>query len=174
MRTAIVAVIALLLLPQAALAVITFTQLDDDVFIVSHRVKVIGLRGKAQKLVYTKTASLCIAAGFSHMKVLHQESETGQADDSANASIRAQFYFEDGDERVGCERNAEQEYISQARDKLAKKGYQPPDPEAVRAEAAQSASVSTQLGDSSCTLEQIAAMARSGLSDEQIRAACAG
>jgi len=74
---------------------ITFTQLDDDVFVVSHRVKVIGLRGKAMKLVYTKTASLCVAAGFSHMKILEQESETGQADDSANASIRAQFYFED-------------------------------------------------------------------------------
>lgn len=174
MRTAIVVVIALLLLPQAAMAVITFTQLDDDVFIVSHRVKVIGLRGKAQKLVYTKTASLCLAAGFSHMKVLHQESETGQADDAANASIRAQFYFEDGEDRVGCERNADQDYVSQARDKLARQGYRSPDPEAMKAEAAQSASGATQLGNSSCTLEQIAAMARSGLSDEQIRAACVG
>lgn len=156
------------------MAVITFTRLDDDVFIVSHRVKGIGFRGKAQKLVYTKTASLCIAAGFTHMKVLHQESETGQVDDSANASIRAQFYVEDGDERVSCERNSEKGYVQQAREKLAKQGHQPPDPAAMRAEAAESASGSTRLEDSSCTLDQIAAMARSGLSDEQIRAACIG
>ncbi len=51
------------------------------------------------KLVYTKTASLCVAAGFSHMKILERESETGQVDDSANASIRAQFYFADGEDR---------------------------------------------------------------------------
>lgn len=174
MRYVLFALIVVLLVPQAAWAVITFTQLDDDVFIVSHRVKVVGLRGKAQKLVYTKTASLCVAAGFSHMKVLHQESESGQSDDAANASIRAQFYFEDGDERVGCERNSDPQYIKQADQKLAKMGYQPPDPEEMRAKAAASASGATQLGDSKCTLEQIAGMARSGLSDEQIRAACIG
>ena len=171
MRKALLVLMALLLTPQMASAVITFTQLDDDVFVVSHRVKVIGLRGKAMKLVYTKTASLCVAAGFSHMKILDQESETGQADDSANASIRAQFYFADGDERVGCERNADPEYIRQASTKLAKKGYQPPEPPAEPAAVGEGSG--TSLGDSSCTLEQVAGMARSGLTDEQIRAACA-
>lgn len=155
------------------MAVITFTQLDDDVFVVSHRVKVLGLRGKAMKLVYTKTASLCIAAGFSHMRIIEQESETGQADDSANASIRAQYYFEDGEDRVGCERNAEREYINQASDKLARQGYQPPDREAMMAKASESAgSGATSLQDGPCSLEQVAAMARAGLSDEQIRSAC--
>ena len=114
--------IALLAAPQLAMAVVTFDQLDDDLFVVSHRVKAFGLRGKAMKLVYTKTASLCVAAGFSHMKILEQESETGQADDSANASIRAQFFFEDGEERVDCERNADSDYVGQASQKLAKQG----------------------------------------------------
>ena len=173
MRRALVVLSVLLLAPQAALAVITFTQLDDDVFVVSHRVKVIGLRGKAMKLVYTKTASLCVAAGFSHMKILEQESETGQVDDSANASIRAQFYFEDGEERVGCERNADPEYIRQAGEKLARQGYRPPEPAAAKTPAA-AATSGTALKDSTCTLEQIAAMARTGLSDEQIRGACLG
>lgn len=174
MKYLLLALVALLLVPQAAMAVITFTQLDDDVFVVSHRVKVYGLRAKAMKLVYTKTASLCVATEFSYMRILGQESETGQADDSANASIRAQFYFEDGEDRVGCERNSDPEYVQQARSKLAKQGYQPPDREAMRAKAAESASGATALGNSSCTLEQIAAMARSGLTDEQIRSACIG
>ncbi len=173
MRNIFALLLVLVLLPQAAVAVITFTQLDDDVFVVSHRVKVIGLRGKAMKLVYTKTASLCVAAGFSHMKILEQESETGQADDSANASIRAQFYFEDGDERVGCERNSDPEYIQQAGAKLVKMAYEPPKPEPERAVgSAGAAAGETDLRDGSCTLEQVAAMARAGLTDEQIRAAC--
>ena len=173
MKKALAVLTLLLLAPQTASAIITFTQLDDDVFVVSHRVKVIGLRGKAMKLVYTKTASLCVAAGFSHMKILEQESETGQADDSANASIRAQFYFADGEERVGCERNADPEYIRQASEKLAKQGYQPPERQATVA-TAEAESAGTALSGSTCTLEQVAAMARAGLDDGQIRAACPG
>lgn len=174
----LVAGVALTFFAPAAQAVITFTQLDDDVFVVSHRVKVIGLRGKAMKLVYTKTASLCVAAGFSHMKIMDQESETGQADDAANASIRAQFYFADGDERVGCERNSDPEYIEQASVKLAKQGYQPPRPPAAAAApaVATAAPSGSSSGDgpagSSCDIAQIAAMARAGLSDDQIKAAC--
>ena len=148
-------------------AVITFTQLADDIFVVSHRVKVIGLRGKAMKLVYEKTASLCVAAGYTHFEILGQESETGQRDDSANASIRAQFFLDDGDGRVECERNASSEYIEQARQKLAKDGYQPPE----RGPVAPAAD--TPASGDACSIEQIAAMARAGLSDEQIKAACA-
>ena len=170
MRALALFLVSALLIPQAAMAVITFTQLDDDVFVVSHRVKILGLRGKAMKLAYTKTASLCVAAGYSHFKILSQESESGQSDDVANASIRAQFYFTDGVERVACERNAEADYIEQASVKLAKMGYQPPDPSEAEAAEAQG----TAVGDGTCTIEQIAGMARSGLSDEQILAACGG
>lgn len=172
--------ILLLLVAGSAQAVITFTQLDDDVFVVSHRVKGLGLRGKAMKLVYTKTASLCIAAGYSHMKILDQESETGQSDDSANASIRAQFYLADGEERVGCERNSDPEYVSQASAKLAKDGYRPPQPKPAMAsvsagrsgQAEPDGADAVRPAGSSCDIPQIAAMARAGLSDEQIQAAC--
>lgn len=174
MRKLILVWLATLVIAPAAHAVITFTQLDDDVFVVSHRVKVIGLRGKAMKLVYTKSASLCVAAGYSHMKILEQESETGQADDAANASIRAQFYLADGDERVECERNSDPDYVGQARAKLAKRGYQPPDSDALQAAAARSAPAEEEAEVGSCTIPQIAAMARSGLTDEQILAACVG
>ncbi len=155
------------------MAVITFTQLDDDIFVVSHRVKGIGLRGKAMKLVYTKTASLCIAAGFTHFKILGQESETGQQDDAANASIRAQFYFSDADGRVGCERNSDPSYVEQAREKLARKGYRPPQRSAESSSAAVPAgSAGKPVAEAACTIQQVAAMARSGLTDEQILAAC--
>ncbi len=173
MRTLSVCLLLLLLVPQSAMAVITFTQLDDDIFVVSHRVKGIGLRGKAMKLVYTKTASLCIAAGFSHFKILGQESETGQQDDVANASIRAQFYFADGDGRVGCERNSNPTYIQQAREKLARKGYRPPQRTVESPSTAHTAAAeASPVEEASCTIEQVAAMARSGLTDEQILAAC--
>lgn len=164
-RTLLTLALAALVATPAAHAVITFTQLDEDVFIVSHRVKIVGLRGKAMKVVYEKTASLCVAAGFTHMEIQEQESETGQQDDVANATVRAQFFPRDGERRVECERNSSAEYIEQARDKLAKLGYKGPPP-------ATEVSAGAAAGGEPCSVVQIAAMARAGLSDEQIKAAC--
>lgn len=162
-------VLVCLLIPGVALAVITFDQLDDDIFVVSHRVKGIGSRAKATTMVYEKAASLCIAAGFTHMKVLSQESDAAQQEDSANASVRVQFFFEDGEGRIACEAKANPRYVTEAAEKLARKGFRQPEkapgPQEVEAGGETS-------GPSACALEQIAAMARSGLSDEQIRAAC--
>ena len=118
----------LLFAPSVASAVITFTQLDDDVFIVSHRVKILGSRGKANKMVYTKAASLCVAAGFSHYKILDQESDAAQQYQAANASARVHFYLQDAEDRIGCERNADPKYVEQARKKLEKMNYEPPAP----------------------------------------------
>lgn len=175
MRAALALLALLLAVPRAAPATITFTQLDDSVFSVSHRVKVLGSRAKATRMVFTKAASLCIAAGFSHYRVLHQESEAAQEDDAANATVRVRFFHRDADDRTGCERGADPLYVQEAREKLARLGYRAPpaDP----GEAAAAAPAATADGGSSagsCSLEQIAAMARAGLSDEQIRAACLG
>ncbi len=175
MRASLALLAVLLLTPQAALAVISFTQLDDDVFSVSHRVKIIGSRGKATRLVYTKAASLCIAAGYSHYKVLNQESEASQHDDSANASVRVKYFQQDGDDRIGCDKSADPNYVAEASAKLRQRGYTPPPPMAPPVAAAAPGSApaaepGTPAG--SCTLEQIAAMARAGLTDQKIRAAC--
>jgi hypothetical protein len=163
----------LLLASQAALATITFTQIDDDVFSVSHRVKLIGSRGKAMRLVYTKAASLCIAAGYTHYRVLQQESEAAQEDDTANASVQVKFFQEDADDRIGCERGSDPAYIDEAGEKLRRRGYTPPPPPSA-SEPAASPTGASEEGTSagSCTLEQIAAMARAGLDDDKIRAAC--
>ena len=168
MKAAAILVIAICLVPQAALAVITFDQLDDDLFVVSHRIKVIGSRAKAMSMVYEKAASLCVAAGYSHYQILDQESNAVQEHDTANASVRVRFHLADGDERMECGEKASAEYVQQAREKLVRMGYRPPDPAAARAAEEEPAREAT----ASCTVEQIAAMARAGLSDEQIDAAC--
>ena len=162
-------VLATLAAPQAGEAVITFNQLDDDIFVISHRVKLIGSRGRATKIVYEKAASLCVAAGYSHLKILQQESEAAQGDDTANATLRAQFFFDDGEGRIGCEKNASFEYVEQASAKLAKRGYQPPE----RPSAGEPGVTAEAAGKGwACTIEQISGMVKLGLSDAQIKAAC--
>jgi hypothetical protein len=160
----------------AARATLSFTQLDDDMFMVTHRVKVIGSRGKATEMVYTKAASLCIAAGYTYMRVLDQESAAAQEYEAANASLRVQFFPADGEDRMSCKTRSDAEYVAEAQEKLASQGYQPPAapeerpmPPSARPQAAGGA-----LCNSTCTIGQVAAMARTGLSDDQILAACPG
>ncbi len=169
---ALLSLAALLALSGAASATITFTQLDDDVFTVSHRVKGFGSRGKATKLVYEKAASLCVAAGYSHYSILDQESQASQEYESANATVRVKFFFADGDDRIGCHPGANPEYVEEAGEKLAKQGYVRAEPSAAAAPPAAGNQAGMCGGE--CSLEQIAAMARAGLTDEQIRAACSG
>lgn len=157
---------------QPGHAVVTFTQLDDDVFVVSHRVKMIGSRGQATKMVYTKAASLCVAAGYSHMKVLEQESQAYQEGESANATIRVQFHLVDAEERLDCKKNASAEYIAEARGKLAKQGYRPPEAETERPPSPPDAGETAKAEQERCTIEQIVAMVKAGLTVEQIKAAC--
>lgn len=158
----IVAVV--LVVPQLAFAVVTFQQLDGNTFTVSHKVKVIGSRGQAMDLVYEKTASLCIAAGYTHFEILDQESNASGYYQAANATLTVKFFLETGEGRVVCEGKASEEYIEQARKKLAKQGYKGP-----------TATVdveSTEESENHCTVEQISAMVKAGLSESQIKAAC--
>ncbi|MCG8455271.1 MAG: hypothetical protein MI919_03250 [Holophagales bacterium] len=162
MKKSIVALLlaSLLLTPQAALAVITFDQLSDDTFFVTHRVKLFGGRGQAVRLVYEKAASLCLAAGFRHFEILDQESQTFQHEEQANAGIRVRYFFEAGADRIDCEGLASDRYIEQADLELHRKGYRPP---AQREPAADTGA---------CTEEQVTAMADLGLSEAQVEAAC--
>jgi len=154
-----------LLGPQLAMATITFDQLDDDVFVVSHRVKLLGSRGQAVRMVYEKAGSLCVAAGYTHFEIQDQQSQAWQTEEDANASIRAQFFLEDGKQRLACMNLASSTYIEQANVKLRMKGYRPP----ARA-ATHSADTPEEIGTS--TAEQISAMTQVRLSAQQIQAAC--
>jgi hypothetical protein len=69
-------------------------------------------------MVYTKAASLCIAAGFTHYRLLDQASQASQQYQAANATVTVRFYFEDGQDRISCEPAADPEYIEEARAKL--------------------------------------------------------
>lgn len=162
---------------RPAHAVITFHQLDQNTFTVSHRVKGIGSRGKAVDLVYTKGASLCIAAGYSHYQVIDQESQASQQYEAANATLTLRFFLEGGADRIACQPGSDPEYIEEARAKLQRLGYTPPDPGSLRGDGGERNDEQVEGVGScpqGCTIEQIAAMARAGLSDEQIRAACEG
>ena len=125
------------------------------------------------KMVYTKAASLCVAAGYTHLKILEQESQAGQQYESANASIRVKLFLDGGEDRLDCEKNANPEHIKEARNKLARVGYRPPDPEKIQAmEATEGREESAGTPTGSCTIEQIVAMVKAGLTVEQIKAAC--
>jgi len=169
MRRLAVLCVLIALTPQPARAVITFTQLADDIFVVSHRIKVVGSRGRAMKMVYTKAGSLCIAASYSHFKILEQESQAGQQYDAANASVQVQFFHASGEGRLECKKNSDPEYIEEARKKLARKGYEPAAPAAGQPSTPPAPDES---GSESCTVEQIVAMVNAGLTEEQIQAAC--
>ena len=163
--TRIVLVIVVLLgAAQIADAVVTFQQLDDNTFTVSHKVKWIGSRGQAMDLVFEKTASLCVAAGYTHMKILDQETTSAGYYQNANATLTVKFFLETGEGRVECGPKASVEYIEQSKRKLAKKGYAGPVPVDDNEEDSED--------DNQCTVEQIAAMLKAGLSEEQIKAAC--
>jgi len=162
------------LLPFAvspARAIITFTQLDQNTFTVSHRVKGIGSRGKAAKLVYKKAASLCEAAGYTHYRVLDQESEASQEHRAANATVTVAFFLADGPDRISCKAGSDAEYVREAREKLDRMGYRAPDPLEHPGGSGDSAEAAGSC-PTGCTIEQIAAMARAGLPDDKIRAAC--
>jgi hypothetical protein len=157
--------------PDAGRAVITFSQLADDVFVVSHRVKLIGSRGQAMRLAYTKAASLCIAAGYSHFEILQQESQAGSEYEIANASIRVKLSSSGGGERLECAKSAEAQYIEEASNKLQRIGYQPPAVETAEAVPA-AAEGSGAPPPGMCTVEQIVSMVTAGFDVEQIKAAC--
>jgi hypothetical protein len=165
MKKVIGIAVLLLLVPQTALAVITFHELDQNTFTVSHAVKWTGGRGVAMDVVYEKAASLCIAAGYTHLVVLSQESNAGGEYESANATVNVKFFQETGESRIACHVKATEKYIKQAAKKLDNQGYTGPPPVDTSAEA--------ETTESHCTVEQITAMSKAGMTDAQIKAACA-
>jgi len=164
MRRVLLTSVLFLAIPQIASAVVTFQQLDGNTFTVSHKVKWIGSRGQAMDLVYEKAASLCIAAGYTHMRILDQETTSAGYYQSANATLTVKLFLETGEGRVDCHPKASDEYIQQAKKKLKKKGYEGPIEVLGDEEEAET--------ENQCTVEQITAMVKAGLSDEQIKAAC--
>jgi len=155
----------LLTVAEVASAVMTFEQLDGNTFSLSHQVKWIGGRGQAMEVVHEKVASLCVAAGYSYYQIIDQESHAGGAYQAANATVTVKFFLEKAEDRIECRVSATEDYIKQAKTKLEKRGYEGP--------TAVTEPEGPVIDENHCTVEQIAAMVKAGLSDEQIKAACA-
>jgi len=144
-KLAILIGIAVAVAPQLAMAKVTFEQPDDDVFVVFHR-DFMGSRHHAIRQATEKAASLCVAAGYTHLKIIHQESQAPQDGLFANASVRARFFLEDGEERIECERNASEKYIEQVPVRLRKKSDRRPGPAANNSAEATAESGSSRPG----------------------------
>lgn len=149
---------------SGSFATLTFQQLDDNTFSISHKVKWIGGRGQALDLVYEKAASLCVAAGYTHFELVGQASNAAGFFQDANATLTVAFFQRDGKDRIECEMKATDKYVAQASKKLDKRGYKGPTKVADSDE--------THAGENQCSVEQITAMVQAGLSGEQIEAAC--
>jgi len=156
--------LAILAISRVASAAMTFQQLDENTFSVSHKVKWIGGRGQAMELVYDKAASLCIAAGYTHLELFGQESNAPGYYQSANATLTVRFFQNAGEDRIACDLKASDEYVKQAKTKLKKRGYKGP---ALVDESAES-----EKAENHCAVEQIAAMVKAGMTESQIKAAC--
>jgi len=166
-RKTVIFVMVILGVPLVASAVLTFQQLDGNTFTISHKVKAFGGRGQAMDLVFEKAASLCIAAGYSHLKIVDQASHAGGGWQSPNATVTVKFFHNEAEDRVACEGKADSKYVEQAKKKLTKRGYEGPIEPVEPVDPS-----STLIENSHCTVEQITAMVSAGLSVEQIKAAC--
>ncbi len=164
MRKTLFIFVLVLGVASGCFATLTFQQLDDNTFSVSHKVKWIGGRGQALELVYEKAASICVAAGYTHFVLVGQASNAPGFFQDANATLTMEFFQRDGENRIECEMKATDKYIAQASKKLDKRGYRGP----TNVED----SDGIEVGENHCSIEQITALVKAGLSDEQIEAAC--
>ena len=115
---------ALLLgLSSPLLAFVTFGQLDSNTFTVSHMVKGIGNKGKATRQAYEKAASVCVAAGYSHLKFVNEQADGTTYGGVPNATVTFKLFNEPSDDRIECAYSASPEHVVAVKKKLAKRGY---------------------------------------------------
>lgn len=124
--------LALLLASPAQLAAdIRFTRLGEDQFLVHHRKKtLLGAEAKATRTAYAEAAAVCLAAGFTHMKVKNQN--VGErmhggwfgGGRGASADLRIEVYKDpdkqtvDDLDLIACEPLADPKKVEQAKRKL--------------------------------------------------------
>jgi hypothetical protein len=114
-------------------AALKFTKLTSNQFIIHHQKGMSFGTGEAKttKTAYTKAASMCIAAGFTHFEVQDLNvsgAVSGGAyggGKTASADVRVKFYRDpepavvDEKSLLECQSMADPEYIELAKTKLA-------------------------------------------------------
>jgi len=123
----------LALVASAAFADVKYTRLSEDQFIIHHRKQTtLGAEAKAVKTTYEEAASVCIAAGFSHMEI--KETNIGEREHGsvwgggrgASADVRVELYLDPGLDLiedldlVACQPLADPQKVEKAKEKLAK------------------------------------------------------
>jgi hypothetical protein len=123
----------LALISGAARADVKFTRLSEDQFIVHHRKQsLLGAEAKAMKTTFIEAASVCIAAGFSHMEIKetnvgerHHGGTWGGTGRGASADVRIELYLDPGEGEIDeldlleCEPLSDPKKVDKAARKLA-------------------------------------------------------
>lgn len=107
---------------------IKFTRLSDDQFIVHHRKKTRwGAEAKATRTAYVEAASICVAAGYTHMEIKDMnigERTFGFSGRGASADVRVELHLDptpseiDEADLIACAPLAEKDKVEKARKKL--------------------------------------------------------
>lgn len=131
MKAPALAIGCLLLVASVAGADIKYTRLSDTQFVVHHRkLTKFGAEAKATKTAYAEAASICIAAGFTHMEV--KDLNVGEREfggewgggRGASADLRIKLYQEpdeatiDEKDLVECGPLSDPVKIQRAKEKL--------------------------------------------------------
>ncbi len=127
-----IALLGLLISAVAVQADVKFTQLTDTQYVVHHRkLTVFGAEAKATRTALMEAASVCLAAGYSHMEIRDLnvgEREFGGPYDGgrgASADVRIKLYEQpdvetiEENDLIDCEPLADDEKVQVAREKLA-------------------------------------------------------
>ncbi len=131
MKTPALAFGCLLLVATVAGADIKYTRLSDNQFVVHHRkLTKFGAEAKATKTAYKEAASICIAAGYTHMEI--KDLNVGEREwgtkygggRGASADLRIKLYLDPDEETVDekdlveCAPLSDPEKIEHAKHKL--------------------------------------------------------
>ena len=128
----------LVALPVPASADVKFTKLAENQFVVHHRkLTKIGAEAKATRTAYKEAASICIAAGYTHMEIkdlnVGERTHGGALGGGrgASADIRIKLYQDPEEgiveekDLIECKPLADPIKVEKAKKKLAKQAKQP-------------------------------------------------
>ena len=99
-----------------------FHMLGEHRFALTHTVKSFGGAAAAQKVLYQKAASICIAAEYEHLEVLQQQIDRGGGFLAGpGGTMEVRLFKEPTDTSISCAENATEFYIKKARRMLARR-----------------------------------------------------
>ena len=133
MRNFAMAVAIFAAIPTPAHADVKFTKLSDTQYVVHHRKNsYLGAEAKAMKTAYKEAASICVAAGYTHLEI--KEQNVGErhyggfwgGGRGASADVRIKLYMEPDEEAVEekdlieCQPLSDPKKVKVAKKKLAR------------------------------------------------------